>query len=102
MYAGNTNMWFFFIQATTYLTAYIDTLPDHSPTAEEIDSGLSGLSEDFGTYASIIRIAREMSIEPDTLYGWPAVNFYHLQRFLAWEGHFTNEYHELMRMKHSK
>jgi hypothetical protein len=99
MHPGNSNRLFFFIQATNYLKAYAETLPDHSPTSEEIDSGLSGLSEDFGIYASVIRIAREMSIEPDTLYGWPTVNFYHLQRFLAWEGHFTNQYHELMRNK---
>lgn len=90
---------FFFSQADEFITAYNDTLPEHTATPEEVDSGLTGLSEDFGFFASLVRISREMSINPEVLLEWDVKSFYHLQRFLSWESHATNEYGKLMGAK---
>jgi hypothetical protein len=90
---------FFFIQATEYIKAYNESLPEFTPTPEEVDSGLTRLSEDFGFTATLYRTAREMNMKPEELIHWSAREFYHLVRYLAWEGHAQREYSEIMAAK---
>ena len=90
----------FFIQAVEYISAYNESLPDVMATPEEVDSGLAGLSEDFGFSATLFRISREMSIAPETFCStWNAREFYHLVLFLSWEAKCQKDYSEMMSAK---
>lgn len=99
MHRDNSNRSFFFIQATEFITAYNDTLPEHTPTSEEVDSGLSGISEDFGFAATLFTESERMSIDYEIFLERDVMTFYHLTRLHAWQAKATNEYSKLMAAK---
>jgi hypothetical protein len=97
---GHRNRCFFFIQASEFITAVQESLPDFFPTNEEYESGLADLSKDFGFMSTLVRTAREMSIAPEVLCNdWNAREFYHLVRYLSWEAKAQHDYQELMNAK---
>ena len=91
---------FFFVQAIEFIQAYNESLPDVFPTAEEYDSGLAYLSQDFGFSATLFRTSREMSIDPERfVHDWNVREFYHLIRYLSWESKAQRDYQDLMAQK---
>ena len=100
MYGGYENGCFFFIQASEFDAQHRDSLPEYNPTPEEVESGLTGLSEDFGFSSLLFHESEKMSIAPDYfLQKWSAQEFYLLVKFHAWEAHAEKRYDELMRLK---
>ena len=93
MHSGSPDRRFFFRQALEFINEYNETLPEHTPTPEEVDSGLTGLSEDFGFSATLFDTSEAMSISPETFcHQWNVKEFYHLIRYRAWKAHAQNEY----------
>ena len=100
MRGGHRYRFFFFIQSAEYLTTYNESLPDFTPTPEEVDAGFSWLSESFEFSATLYRTSREMNINPEVLVNdWNAREFWHLVRFLSWESKVQRDYQELMSAK---
>lgn len=100
LYTSHSNGEFFFVQTVTFTNDYASTLPESTPTPEEVASGLTRLSEVFGFPATLYRISREMSIDPkEFLKDWTAREFYHLVRFLSWESDSQREYSKIMGSK---
>jgi hypothetical protein len=94
---------FFFIQAVAFIEKYNNAFPENNPTPEEVESGLTRLSEDFGFVSTLYTVSREMTINPKELeYEWPAKDFYDLQLYLAWEAKAKRDYHEIMSKKANK
>lgn len=100
MRGGHRYRCFFFIQASKFITAYNEGLPDVYPTNEEIEAGLHYLSEDFPVTATLFRISREMSIAPEVFMNdWSAREYYHLVNFLSWESKYQRDYQDIISRK---
>jgi hypothetical protein len=61
-----------------------------------VAAGLPRLSEEFGFSATLFRVSREMSMNPELFMTWTAREFYHMVRFLAWEADHQREYSKIM------
>ena len=103
MYRGLKDRSFFFLQAIEFGNQHRDALPEHIPTPEEIDSGLAGISEDFGFFATLIHESERLPIAPNEfLRDWNVQEFYNLIKLHAWEAHAEKEYSKLMSSKMGK
>jgi hypothetical protein len=97
MHRSNRNGCFFFVQAIEYITTFNDSLPDSSSTPEEVNSGLTRLSEDFGFFATLTQITGGVPSEMEKVCNdWSAREFYHLVRYRSFESQAQRRYAELM------
>ena len=91
---------FFFISAAEYITTFQESLPDPDPSVEEVNSGLTRLSEDFGFYATLVNITGGVATEMERVcQEWSAREFYHLVRYRSFESHALKEYQRLIANK---
>jgi len=100
MPGGHRYRGFFFISAAEYITAFNESLPDADPSVEEVNSGLTRLSEDFGFFATLTNITGGVPTEMERVcQEWSAREFYHLVRYRSFESHAMKEYQRLISMK---
>ena len=100
MCGGHGYRRFFFISAAEYITTYNESLPDPDPSPEEVNSGLTRLSEDFGFFATLVNITGGSPSEMEKVcQDWSASEFYHLVRYRSFESHALKEYQKLVAAK---
>jgi hypothetical protein len=100
VHGGHRYGCFFFIQAIEYITAFNESLPDADPSPEEVNSGLTRLSEDFGFFATLTNITGGVPSEMERVcQEWSTREFYHLVRYRSFESHALKEYQRLIAMK---
>lgn len=84
------------------MESYQNNLPEYAPTPEEDASGITDVSKRFGFAGTLYRVARTMSVDPQTiLVNYTAGEFYHLVTFLSWENYTSHKYQEIMSKKKS-